>query len=178
MLSGSLDVGISLNVVLCKTVCSRLGRSSLKVVKVTVLNLIIGKSLSHVVENVDCKLLSLGIGHIFTEPFSVEADLVHADKTDCREVVVECAEISLCVGIKSLVKELCDNGSLNLERTCGNIHKSVKTLIEVLFVLCKVSDTGHVDCNNADRACAFAASEETAGLLAKLTKVKTQTAAH
>ena len=130
------------------------------------------------VEDFRRKFLSFGIGHIVAEPLCIETNLVHTDKTDCREVIVERAEISLCIGIKSLVKKLCNNCSLNLERTCGNIHKSVKTGIEILFVLCKVGDTRHIDCNNADRTCAFTASEESARLLAKLTKIKTKTAAH
>ena len=93
-------------------------------------------------------------------------------------MVVEGAEISLCVRIKAFVKKLCNNGSLDLERAGGNIHKSVKTLIEVLLVLSEISNTGHIDRYNTYRACALTASEETAGLLTKLTKVKTQTAAH
>ena len=83
MLSCGFNIRESLNVVLCKTVSCGFCRSCFKVVKVAVLNLIIGKSFSHVVENVDGELLSFRIGHILAEPLSVETDLIHTDETDC-----------------------------------------------------------------------------------------------
>ena len=93
-------------------------------------------------------------------------------------MVVECAEITLGVRIKTFIKKLCDNGALNFKRTGGNIHHLIKASVEILLVFCKICNSGKVNGYNADRASALAAAEETAGLLAKLTKIKAQTAAH
>ena len=112
------------------------------------------------------------------EPLSVKTNLVHTNKTDGREVVLKRAEVALGVRIKSFLKESCNNSSLDLERTSRNVHDMSKTSVEVALVFSKVCDSGHIDGNNTDRTCAFTASEESARLLAKLTEVKTQTAAH
>ena len=93
-------------------------------------------------------------------------------------MVVKRAQITLCIRIKTLVKQFCNNLALDFERTRGNIHKPVKTAEEVLFVCRKVGYARHIDCNNADRAGAFAAAEEAAGFLSQLAEVKTKAAAH
>ena len=88
------------------------------------------------------------------------------------------AEIALCVGIKSLIQKLCDNLALYFQTARGNVHNVVKPLVEIRLVFGKVSDTGHIYGNDADRACGLAAAEEAAGLFAQLSEVETQTAAH
>ena len=172
------NVGPSLSVMLCKTEGGRLCGSSLKVVEVAVHFLVIGESFSHVVEDVAGESLRLLMSHIGSEPLCVKTDLVHTDKTDGREVVVEGSEVSLGVGVESLLKKLCDNRSLCLERTRGDVHKLVKSLVEVLLALGEIRDTGHIDGNDTDRSRGFTRAEEAARLLAKLTKVKTEAAAH
>lgn len=74
-------------------------------------------------------------------------------------MVVERTEIAFCIGIESFVKQSADNGTLYMQRTCGNVHKLVKPLIELLLVCGKVSEARHVQRNNADAAGAFTASE-------------------
>ena len=115
---------------------------------------------------------------IFADPFRVEAGFVHADKTDGREVVIERAEITLGIGIKSRVEQFGDGISLYFERTGGDIHHLGQTLIEFVLVLGKIGDARHIDGYYADRTRAFAASEEPAALLSQFSEVKTQTAAH
>ena len=65
-----------------------------------------------------------------------------------------------------------------MQRPCGNVHKMIELLVELRFILAGESKPGHVERYDADAAGAFAAAEETAALLAKLTQVKAQTAAH
>ena len=172
------DAGVTLDIVLCKAIRSRLCGSGLEIIEVAVHFLIVRETLTHMVKHILGKRLGLGAGHIGSEPVGVEADLIHADKADSGEVVVKGAEVTLGVGIKTLVEELCDYGTLDLERTGGDIHHLIKAMIEVLLVLGKIGYPGQVDGDNADGACALTAAEEAAGLLAKLTKVKAQTAAH
>ena len=118
------------------------------------------------------------VGKVATEPTGVEASLVHAHKTYRGEVIVECSEVTLGVGVQTLVKQLGDDRALDLERTRRDVHHVVKAMVEVALVLGKVAVTRHIDGNNADRAGALTRAEEAAGLFAQLAQVKTQTAAH
>ena len=117
------NVGESLYVVLCKTVRGGLCGSSLQVVKILVLLLIVGKLFSHVVENLLSELLSLGMSEVLLYPGCIEASLVHTNETDGREVVCKGSEISLCVGIESLVKKLGYNGTLG-RGSHGQVHRT------------------------------------------------------
>ena len=93
-------------------------------------------------------------------------------------MVFKGSEIALGIGIKSLVKKLCDNCPFDLERTGGNIHEVIESFIEIRFIGSEVCNPRKIDGYNADRACAFAAAEEAAGLFAKLAQIKAKTAAH
>ena len=119
------------------------------------------------IKNLLTPLLSFLVSHILADPFSVKTSLIHTNKTNGGEVVVKCAEIALGVRIESFFKKLGDNSSLNLERTSGNIHHSVKSFVEVLVVFREISESGHINGNNADRACALAASKEAARFLSE-----------
>ena len=172
------DVGVLLDIVLCKAVRGALCGGGFKVIQVTVLLLIIRQALTHVVENILGKLLALLGGHVGPYPVGVKACLVHADKADGGEVVIEGAEIVLRVGVQPLVEKLGDDGALYLQGACRDVHELVKTLVEIGLVRCKVCDAGHVYRDNADRAGALARAEVAAGLFAQLTQVKAQAAAH
>ena len=172
------DVGEARDVVLCEAVRRRLGGRSLEVVEVAVELLIVGEALSHMVEHVLCELLSPLVRHVGAEPLRVQTDLVHSDKTDRREVVLERAEVSLRVGVKPFLEELRDDRSLYLQRTRGDVHELVKARVEVLLVRCKICDTGHVYRDNADGACRLTGAEEAAGFLSQFAKVETKPAAH
>ena len=178
LIGGSDDVGIEALVMLRKTVGGRLGRSSLKVVEVAVLLLVVRKTLTHVEKNLLCKLTGLGMCHILSQPLCIKAGLVHTNKSDGGEVIVEGAEITLGVGIQTLAEKLCDNITLYLKRARRKVKHMVEALVEVLLILCKICNSGHINGNNADRAGGLAGAEESAGLLTKLTEVKAQTAAH
>ena len=80
---GGDDVGISLNIMLGKTIRGGLRRGRLEIVEIAVLLLIIGKAFSHVIEHVFCEILRLFAGKVFFHPFGVHARLVHAYKTYC-----------------------------------------------------------------------------------------------
>ena len=67
------------------------------------------------------ELLAFGGGHILSYPPCVKSCLVHTDETDGGEVVCKRSEVSLGVGVKSLIKKLCDNRSLYLQRTSRDI---------------------------------------------------------
>ena len=174
----SADVGITLDVLLGKTVGGGLGGGRLKVVEVAILLLIVGEALAHVVEYVLGEFLGGGIGHVLAKPLGVETDLIHAEQTDGGEVVVEGAEVAAGVGIETLVQQLGDDVALDLQRTGSDVHHAVKTCIELLGGLGEIGNTGHVDGNDTDGAGGLTAAEEAAGLLAKLAQVKTETAAH
>ena len=172
------DAGEALDIVFCKAEGGGFGRSGFKVVKVAVLLLIVGKTLSHMVEHFNGKVLGFLVGQVFSQPLSVEAGLVHSHKTDGGKVVVEGAEITLGVGIKAVFQKLCNNSSLDFKRSCRNVHKFVETFEEIFLVLCEISNSGHIDGYNAYRSGGLAASEKTAGFFAKLAKVETKSAAH
>ena len=83
VLSRGDDIRELRDVMLCEAVGGGLCGSCLKVVEIAVLLLIVGETLTHMVEDFLCKLLSLFVGHVRSEPLGVEADLVHADKAYC-----------------------------------------------------------------------------------------------
>ena len=93
-------------------------------------------------------------------------------------MIAESSQISLGVRIQAVLKELRDDGSLGLEGPCRDIHQVIQSLVEVLLICRQICDTGHVDRDNADGTCGLAGSEESAGFLAQLAKVKTESAAH
>ncbi len=118
------------------------------------------------------------MGEVGPEPLGVEAGFVHADKTDGGEVVVEGAQVALRVRVEALVKKLADDGSLNLQGPCRNVHQVVEALIEVLFVGGQVSDSRKIDGDYADTSCRLTGTEVATGLLAELPQVQTEPAAH
>ena len=130
------------------------------------------------VKHVFGEFLRLFVHKAFANPLCVEAGFVHSHKSDCGKVVAESAEVTLCVGIQSRFHKLRDGVALYFQRTCGNVHQFVQTLVEFLFVFGKVGNTGHVDGYYAHRTGAFAASEKSAGFFAQFTQIQTQTAAH
>jgi hypothetical protein len=67
------------------------------------------------IEDVLREFLRFLMSHIGSEPLSIQTNLIHTDKTDGGEMVIEGAEISLGVRIQALVEKLGDNGSLGLE---------------------------------------------------------------
>ena len=71
-------------------------------------------------------------------------------------MVVECSEVVSCVRIETLIEKLCDRVSLDLERSCSDVHEVIESLHEVVHVGCEVSDPRDVDSNNAYRTCGFA----------------------
>ncbi|OQA24170.1 MAG: hypothetical protein BWY61_01276 [Firmicutes bacterium ADurb.Bin354] len=86
------------------------------------------------VKNFFGKFLCALFRHVRTQPVRIKSHFVHSHKADRREMIVESSEISLGVRIKTLVKKLGDNTSLDLKTSCGNIHKSVETLVELVLV--------------------------------------------
>ena len=172
------DVRELLAVMLRKTVRGGFCRSCLEVVQIAVHLLVVAQTLTHVIEHLLCELLRLRSRHILADPLCVQARFVHTDKTDRRKMIVKRAEVTLRVRIQTLVKKLRDDGTLYLQGTCGNIHQTVESLVEISLVRCLVRDARHVDRHDTDAAGALARTEESAGLLAKLTQVKAQTAAH
>src|SRR5699024_4837240 len=119
-LGSSDDVRILGHIVLGQTIGSGLGRGGLQVVEVAVELLVIAQTLAHVVEDILGKGLGLGVGQILTQPLGVEAHLVHADKANGGEVVVEGAQIPLGIGIEPRLQQLGDNGTLGLEAAGGH----------------------------------------------------------
>ena len=77
-------------------------------------------------------------------------------------MVVESSEIMLRVRIETFIEELCDRVSLDLERSCGDVHEVVESLHEIVHVGCEVSDPRDVDGNNADGTCGLTGTEEAA----------------
>lgn len=172
------DVGELRLIVFCKTIGSGFRRGCFEVVQIAVLFLIIGKSFAHMVEDFFCELLRFDVRQVFSEPFCVEPCLVHADKTDCREVVAERAEITFGVRIKAFFEEFGDDVAFDFQAARGDVHHLVKAAIEVRLIGCEIRDSGKVDGHDADRARAFAAAEEAARFLAKFAKVQAKSATH
>ena len=99
------DIRELLLVVHRKSVGRGLRRRRLQVVKVAVLLLVVGETLSHVIEHVACKFLRPLIREIRAQPLGIEAHLIHADQADRGEVVAECPQISLRVRIQSVLEK-------------------------------------------------------------------------
>ena len=172
------DVREALLVVLGKAIGGRLGGRCLQVVQVAVHFLIIGQTLPHMIQHRGGKLLRRRMCQILADPVCVEARLIHADQSDRREVVGEGAEVTLGVGIQSVLHQLGDDAALDLERPGRDIHQPVEAAVEVLLVGCLVGNAGHIDGDNTHRTGGLTASEEAAGFLAQLAQVKAQAAAH
>ena len=68
--------------------------------------------------------------------------------------------------------------ALHAERAGGDVHQTVKAVVEVFLVGREIGDARHVDRDDADGAGAFARPEEAATLFAELAEVKAETAAH
>jgi hypothetical protein len=124
------------------------------------------------------KFLRPDVGHVAAEPVRIEAGFIHADQADRREMIAEGSEVSLRIRIKSLIQELRDDLSLDMQRACGNIHQTIQPVENPSRVFGLISNPRHVDRNDADGAGALAGTEEAAGFLAQLAEVQTQTAAH
>ena len=172
------DVRILLAVVLGETIGGRFSRGGLEVVKVAVFLLIVGETVAHVVKHSLGEGLGFFVGEILAQPVGIEADLVHTNKADGREVVIEAAKVTLGVRIEPGFEKIGDNGALGLEGTSGYVHEMVETGVEISLVLSQVGDAWQIDGDNANRAGAFAAAKEAAALFAQLAQVETQTAAH
>ena len=167
-----------LDIVFRKTIGAGFGGSCLKVVQVAVLFLIIRKSFSHMIQYFLGEILARPARHIRAYPFRVQTRLIHSDKTDCGEVVVKRTEITLCIRIKAFIQKFGNDGTLCFERTCCNIHHVIKAMEKVAFILHKVCQPRHIDCDDADRTGAFAGTEESAGFLAQLAQIQTLATAH
>ena len=93
-------------------------------------------------------------------------------------MVVKASKISLRVRIQSLIQKPADHISLDMKRSCGDIHHVVQALIKFLRRSGKICDTRHIDGNNAYRACALTGAKESTTLFTELTEIQTEAAAH
>ena len=175
---GGDDVRILFLVMLGQPVAGALCRGGFQVVQVTIQLLVVRQFFPHVVQDFHRELLGFLMGQVLAQPGSVEADFIHADHADRAEVVVEGAQIPLCIRIQAGIEQLCDNVTLDLQGPGGEIHDPVKTLVELFRGLGQVGNPRQVDGYDTDRTGAFAAAEESAALLAQFPQVETQTAAH
>ena len=102
------------------------------------------------VEHIFGELLSHRTGQVGPEPFGIETSLVHTHKTDGGKVIVELAEIPFGIGIKSFFQQFGNDFTLDLERSCRNIHHMVEPGIEILLVFSQIGDTGDIDSDHTD----------------------------
>ena len=177
-LSRGDDVGVELHIVLGQAVGGGLRRGGLQVVQVAVHLLVIAEPFPHVIQHLLGEVLALGGGHVGTDPLGVEAGLIHTHQADGGEVVVKAAQVVLGVGVETGFQQLGDDGALDFQGAGGQIHQLVQPGIEVLLVLGQVGQTGHIQRHHAHRAGGFTGAEVAAGLLAQLTQVQPQAAAH
>ena len=177
-LGGGDDIGVVLLVVLCQAVGGGLGWGCLQVIEVSVLLLIVRQAPAHMVQHRNGERLGLFMGQILPQPRGVQAHLVHADKAQGGEVVLEGSEIPLCIGIQPRLHELGNHGALDFQAPGGDVHELIQPLVEFLRGLGQIGDLRHIDGHHADGACGFTASEETAGLFPQFPQVQAQAAAH
>ena len=71
-------------------------------------------------------------------------------------MVVERAKVSLGVRIQTVVEQLGDDFSLDMERSGSDVHQIVESLVEVFLVSCQVSKSRQVERDDTDRTCRFA----------------------
>ena len=93
-------------------------------------------------------------------------------------MIVKASKISLRVRIQSLIQKPADHISLDVKRSCGDIHHVVQALIKFLRRSGKVCDTRHIDGNNAYRTCTLTGAKESTTLFAELTEIQTEATAH
>ena len=168
LLARGFDAGPSLPVVLRQTVGGAFRRSGLQIVKVTVLLLVVGQALSHVIEHIDGELLRLFTGHIGSQPGRIQSHLIHADQTDGGKMIVKASQITLCIRIQPLVQKPGDHFPLDLQGTGCDIHHMVKALVKFLFICGQICDSRHVDGHHAHASGTLAGTEISAGFLSQL----------
>ena len=93
-------------------------------------------------------------------------------------MIVKASKISLRVRIQSLLQKPADHISLDMKRSCRDIHHVVQALIKFLRRSGKICDTRHIDGNNAYRTCTLTGAKESTTLFAELTEIQTEAAAH
>ena len=108
----------------------------------------------------------------------VEARFVHADQTDCAEVMVEAGQINLSVRKEFALEVFGDDLAFDFQRFFCQVHQVIQTRHEFVFVFAEVAQSRHVDCNNANRTGLFARAEKPARLVAEFAHVHLQAAAH
>jgi len=135
MLAGSDDIGILFHIMFSQTIGSRLSRSSFQVVEIAILLLIVGQTLSHMVQHFFSKILCFSIGQILANPVSVKASFVHTYQTNGREMIIKGGQVTFGIRIKSGLEQLGNNGSLRLQATSSYIHHLVQTFVEFFLAL-------------------------------------------
>ena len=178
VLVGRHDIRILLLVVLGETVCGGFRRCRLQIVQVTVLLLVVAQPGPHVVQHILGKLLGFRMGKILLQPLRVQAGFVHTHQSDGGEVVIECTQVALGVGIQPAIQQLGDDRALRLQAPGRNIHQPIQPVVEVFLILRQISDPGQVDGHHPDGSGALSAAEETAALFPQFTQVQPQPAAH
>ena len=130
------------------------------------------------VEDLDGEIVGFFVGEVLADPPCVEASLIHADKADGREVIIEASEIVLGVGIEAGFEKGRDGLPLDRQGPGCNIHEMVEPSIEIVFVGREISEPRHIEGDDADRPGRFARTEVAAALLTKLAKVESESATH
>ena len=89
-------------------------------------------------------------------------------------MILKTSKISLGIRIQSLIQKSADHISLDVKRSCGDIHHAIQTLIKFLRCSGKICNTWHIDSYNTYRTCTLTGTEETAALFAELTEIQAE----
>ena len=118
------------------------------------------------------------MAQILTKPDGIQTHLIHADEADGGKVVAEASQIPFGIRIQSLLQKPGDHISLDIQGTGCNVHHVIQTAVEIRFDPGQISDTRHIDGDNAYASGALSGTEETAGLFPEFPKIQSHTAAH
>ena len=126
------DIRPAFTVMFGKAVCCGLCRSCFQVKQLTrIFFLIIRKTVTHMCQYFFCEFLCTLIAHVTAKPFCIQSCLVHSDQTNGGKMIIEASQITFGVRIKSLVQEFRDDLSLDVERSCRNIHQTIQSAVKL-----------------------------------------------
>ena len=97
-----------------QTIGGTLCRSCLKVIEISILLLIIGEPVPHMIQNLLRKFLCPLIRHVCTKPVGIQTNLIHPDQANRGKVILEGSQVPFRIWIQSFIQKLCDDFPLDL----------------------------------------------------------------
>ena len=181
---GAGDIGVLLSVQPSQTIAGPLSGCGFEVVQIAGLFLERQQPGTHVVQDSGGEAPALGGSDVLSQ--QVPAGLVHPDQPDRGEVIVpvlaivflDAPEVESRVGVEVPVGESFEQLALDLQAAAGQVHEPIEPRDEFALVGADVTQPGHVDRDDADRAGQGIGPEKAAPAFLEVTQVQTQATTH